>query len=158
MLSRIDLLLGQPVSVRTIKFLRVTEVLSDAFPVTRLFSISTNLEVEQNNFKAQKIKKCKSVVGHRIPRVKSSAVCFRRCCPQSPLPLILHCPRLCTLPHSSHPYLLFYTTKHLKFYSAPDHVHCPIHQIHIYYSTQQKNPKHRIPPARRSFASVLQWF
>ena len=50
MLSRVDLPLGQPVGVRTIKFIRLGEVLSDGFAVTRLFSISTNLEVEQNNF------------------------------------------------------------------------------------------------------------
>ena len=42
--------LGHPVSVGTIKFIRLKEVLSDAFPVTKLFSISTNFEVEQNNF------------------------------------------------------------------------------------------------------------
>ena len=51
------LTIGQPVSDRTIKMIRVREVLSDAFQVTRLFSVSTKLEVEQNNFKAQKIKK-----------------------------------------------------------------------------------------------------
>ena len=48
--SRVYLPLGQPVSVGTIKFIRLGEVLSDAFPVTKLFSISTNFEVEQNNF------------------------------------------------------------------------------------------------------------
>ena len=48
--SRVYLPLGHPVSVGTIKFIRLKEVLSDAFPVTRLFSISTNFEVEQNNF------------------------------------------------------------------------------------------------------------
>ena len=48
--SRVYLPLGQPVSVGTIKFIRLGEVLSDAFPVTRLLSISTKLEVEQNNF------------------------------------------------------------------------------------------------------------